>query len=64
LRGAGLEANAEPLEAEVTIALELTAGLDETRNDGEIERELLLRPEAEVLFGRDVRQCWPTARFV
>jgi len=38
--------------------------MDETRNDGETERELLLRPEAEVLLGRDVRQCWLTAGFV
>jgi len=45
-----------------------TAGLppatDETRNYGEINRELLLRPEAEVVIGRAVRRCRPTARFV
>jgi hypothetical protein len=44
--------------------LQHITALDETRNDGEAERELLLRPEAEVLLGRDVRQCWPTARIV
>jgi hypothetical protein len=37
---------------------------DETRNCGEINRELLLRPEAEVVLGRAVRRCRPTARFV
>jgi len=37
---------------------------DETRNSGEIDREVLLRPEAKVVLGRAVRRCWPTARFV
>jgi len=37
---------------------------DETRNSGEINRELLLRPEAEVVLGRAVRRCRPTAGFV
>jgi hypothetical protein len=37
---------------------------DETRNSGEINRELLLRPEAEVVLGRAVRRCRPTDRFV
>jgi DNA-binding protein HU-beta len=46
------------------IGLTPTAPLDETRNYGETDRELLLRPEAEVVLGRDVRGCWPTARFV
>jgi hypothetical protein len=41
-----------------------TAPLDETRNFDEIDRELLLRPEAEVVLGRAVRRCRPTARFV
>jgi hypothetical protein len=36
----------------------------ETRNYGETDREHLLRPEVEVVFGRDVRRCLPTARFV
>ena len=36
----------------------------ETRNYGETDREHLLRPEVEVVFGRDVRRCPPTARFV
>ena len=39
-------------------------GMDETRNCGEINRELLLRPEAGVVLGRAVRRCRPTARFV
>jgi hypothetical protein len=39
-----------------------TAAPDETRNCGEINRELLLRPEAGVVLGRAVRR--PTARFV
>ena len=39
-----------------------TPGADGMHNDG--EGEPLLRPEAEVLLGRDVRQCWPTAGFV
>jgi hypothetical protein len=51
-------------EAELPIASEVCVGSDETHNYGETERELLLRPEAGVLLGRDVRQCWPTARFV
>jgi hypothetical protein len=38
--------------------------MDETRNCGEINRELLLRPEAEVVLGRAVRRCRPTAGFV
>src|ERR1019366_1065110 len=33
----------------------------ETRNCGETDRELLLRPEAEVVLGKAVRWCWPTA---
>ncbi len=37
---------------------------DEARYSGEIDRELLLRPEAEVVLGRAVRRCRPTARFV
>jgi len=37
---------------------------DEARNCGEINRELLLRPEAGVVLGRAVRRCRPTARFV
>ena len=41
-----------------------TCARDETRNCGEINRELLLRPEAEVVLGRAVRRCRPTARFV
>src|SRR5450432_538874 len=41
-----------------------TCARDETRNCGEIHRELLLRPEAEVVLGRAVRRCRPTARFV
>ena len=36
----------------------------ETRNYGETDREHLLRPEVEVVFGRDVRRSLPTARFV
>ena len=39
-------------------------GSDETRNHGDADREHLLRPEVEVVSGRDVRRCWPTARFV
>jgi hypothetical protein len=39
-----------------------TAPLDETRHFAEIDRVLLLRPEAE--FGRAVRRCRPAARFV
>jgi len=38
--------------------------MDETRNSGETAGELLLRREAEVVLGRDVGRCWPTARFV
>jgi hypothetical protein len=44
--------------------LELPPGTDETRNCGELDRELLLRTEAEVVLGRAVRRCRPTARFV
>jgi hypothetical protein len=43
---------------------DLAYAVDETRNYGETERELLLRPEAEVVFGRDGRRYCPTARFV
>jgi hypothetical protein len=46
------------------MAADLVLASDETRNYGETDRELLLRPEAEVVLGRDVRRCWPTARFV
>jgi hypothetical protein len=34
------------------------------RNSSETDCELLLRPEAEVVLGRAVRRCWPTARFM
>jgi hypothetical protein len=40
------------------------AAQDEARNCGEINHELLLRPEAEVVLGRAVRRCRPTAGFV
>jgi hypothetical protein len=50
----------EPVRPDV----ERAAGSDETRNCGEINRELLLRPEAEVVLGGAVRRCRPTAGFV
>jgi hypothetical protein len=46
------------------MTLRLAVVPDETRNYGETDCELLVRREAEVVFGRDVRRCWSTARFV
>ena len=43
---------------------ELTAQLDETRNYGEIGRELLLHLEAEVVLDKPVRRCWSNSTFV
>jgi hypothetical protein len=45
------------MDASASIDPDDVAPLDETHNCGETERELLLRPEAEVLLGRDVRKC-------
>src|SRR5450755_3193531 len=52
------------LKAEVLAGVKQAPAWDETRNCGEINRELLLRPEAEVVLGRAVRRCRPTAGFV
>jgi hypothetical protein len=52
------------VRAAATTASAPPSAQDETRNCGEINRELLLRPEAEVVLGRAVRRCRPTARFV
>jgi hypothetical protein len=57
-------ASAPPTNAGGRASVRRVPALDETHNYGETDRELLLRPEAEVLLGRDVRRCWPTARFV
>ena len=37
----------------------VVVALDETRNYGETDRELLLRAEAEVVFSRDGRPVLP-----
>ena len=51
-QGACNVAASDQLEAEVA-AIDLGAfGPDETRNSGEIDRELLVRSEAEVVLGR------------
>jgi hypothetical protein len=42
----------------------VVVALDETRNHGETDRKLPLRPAAEVVFARDGRRYCPTARFV
>src|SRR5450631_1401946 len=50
-----------PRGAAIAAGRSITAPRNETRNCGEINRELLLRPEAEVVLGRGVRRCRPTA---
>jgi hypothetical protein len=44
----------------VARVLQHITGVDEVRNCGESDPELLLRPEAEVVLGGDVRRCCPT----
>ncbi len=43
------------------VVMTLASGSDETRNSDEVERQLLLRQEAEGVLGRAIRRCWPTA---
>jgi hypothetical protein len=43
---------------------EAAVEMDENHNSDQADRKLLLCPEAEALLSRDVRQCWPIARFV
>ena len=64
MRAADDESAAQPGVAEPPRVLELSDASDETRNYGQTGRELLLRPEGDVVLGRGVRRCWPTARFV
>src|SRR5450755_1568016 len=65
-RSASAQSRASPrrVRAAATTASAPPSAQDEARNSGEINRELLLRPEAEVVLGRAVRRCRPTARFV
>jgi hypothetical protein len=49
-----------PAQATADAVTDETTALDETRNCG----ELLLRPGAELVLGRAVQRCGPTARFV
>ncbi len=62
LAGGGADSAARPRAAKTRGNSGLCIEKDETRNYDETDRELLLRPEVEVIFGRHVRQCWPTAR--
>jgi hypothetical protein len=55
------ESAARPAAAEARHSPGVSVARDETRNCGETDRELLLRPEAEVVLGKAVRWCWPTA---
>ena len=54
---AGVEAEVGPIQLDAIAR-------DEVRNCGESDPELLLRPEAEVVLGGDVRRCGPIPRFV